>query len=87
VVSKEGFRTWRTTVTAAPGVEQTRLVQLESLVQVVRVDVEKKVPVHKRWWLWTIVGAVVAGGVVAGAVLGSRVPPVEGDFAQYPPVR
>jgi tetratricopeptide (TPR) repeat protein len=84
-VSKEGFRTWRSTVTAAPGAEQSRLVQLESLVQV--IEVERKVPIHKRWWLWTIVGVVVAGGVVAGAVLGSRVPPVEGDFAQYPDVR
>lgn len=27
-------------------------------------------PIYKRWWLWTIVGVVVAGGV-AGAVAGS----------------
>lgn len=31
-----------------------------------------KAPLHRQWWLWTAVGAVVAGGVVTGAVLGSQ---------------
>lgn len=26
-------------------------------------------PVWKRWWFWTVIGAVVAGGVTTGAVL------------------
>lgn len=30
---------------------------------------QKPVPVYKKWWLWTIVGAVVAAGVVTTAVL------------------
>ena len=29
-------------------------------------------PLYKRWWLWTIVGGVVAAGAVTGAVLGTR---------------
>jgi tetratricopeptide (TPR) repeat protein len=29
-------------------------------------------PVYKKWWLWTIVGVVVAGGVVTTAVLVTR---------------
>lgn len=29
-------------------------------------------PVWKRWWLWTAVGVVVAGGVATGLVLGLR---------------
>jgi curli biogenesis system outer membrane secretion channel CsgG len=29
-------------------------------------------PIYKQWWLWTIVGAVVVGGVTAGAVVGSQ---------------
>ena len=29
-------------------------------------------PVWKRWWFWTVIGAVVVGGVTAGAVLLSR---------------
>jgi tetratricopeptide (TPR) repeat protein len=28
-------------------------------------------PLYKKWWLWTIVGAVVVGGVVTGVVLGT----------------
>jgi tetratricopeptide (TPR) repeat protein len=31
-----------------------------------------KTPVYKKWWLWTTVGIVVAGGVAAGVVLGLR---------------
>jgi hypothetical protein len=29
-------------------------------------------PWYRRWWVWTIVGAVVAGGAVTGIVLGTR---------------
>jgi len=28
-------------------------------------------PVYKRWWFWTAIGAVVAGGVVTAVVLSS----------------
>ena len=28
-------------------------------------------PLYKKWWLWTIVGAVVAGGIATGVVLGT----------------
>ena len=39
-------------------------------------------PIYKKWWLWTIVGVVVAGGVATGVVLGTRqkdadIPPSE----------
>lgn len=34
--------------------------------------VEKPTPVYKRWWLWTTVGVVVAGGVAAGVLLSMR---------------
>jgi tetratricopeptide (TPR) repeat protein len=33
---------------------------------------EKRAPIYKRWWLWTAVGVVVAGGVVTAAVLATR---------------
>ncbi len=41
-----------------------------------------KTPLYKKWWLWTIVGVVVVGGVATGVVLGTRdkhtnVPPTE----------
>lgn len=33
-------------------------------------DEKEKKPVYKEWWLWTVVGVVVAGGVAAGVVCG-----------------
>ena len=33
-------------------------------------DGKEKKPVYKEWWLWTVVGVVVAGGVAAGVVCG-----------------
>jgi hypothetical protein len=29
---------------------------------------ERRAPIYKRWWLWTGVGALVAGGVVGGVL-------------------
>jgi hypothetical protein len=29
-------------------------------------------PLYKKWWLWTTIGLVVAGGAVAGVVLATR---------------
>jgi hypothetical protein len=29
----------------------------------------ERTPVYKKWWLWTIVGGVVAGGVAAGVAV------------------
>jgi hypothetical protein len=36
-----------------------------------RVLETKQKPVYKQWWLWTIVGAVVIGGVTTGVLLGT----------------
>jgi hypothetical protein len=37
------------------------------------VTPQSQVPIYKKWWLWTIVGAVVAGGVIAaGVVVGTK---------------
>jgi tetratricopeptide (TPR) repeat protein len=36
-----------------------------------RASPPRPIPVYRRWWLWTTVGVVIAGGVV-GAVLGVR---------------
>jgi len=32
-------------------------------------------PVYKRWWFWTGIGAIVAGGVVTGVVLSKKSAP------------
>jgi hypothetical protein len=34
-------------------------------------SMSKRTPVHKQWWLWTIVGLAVAGGVTAGVLVGT----------------
>jgi hypothetical protein len=88
VITHEGYRTFRERVVATPGGARNVQARLESLVKI--VEVERKVPptpVYKRWWLWTLVGAVVVAGAVTGGVLGSREPPVSGPFAQLPNVR
>jgi len=33
-------------------------------------EVEKPAPIYKKWWFWTIVGAVILSGVTTGVVLG-----------------
>lgn len=33
---------------------------------------EERVPVTRRWWFWTVIGAAVAGGVTAAVVLATR---------------
>lgn len=33
---------------------------------------KRETPVYKKWWIWTIVGVVVAGGAVTTAVLLTR---------------
>ena len=35
-------------------------------------ELQESQPVYKRWWFWTGVGAVVAGGVVAAVMLSSK---------------
>jgi hypothetical protein len=36
---------------------------------------QETAPVYKRWWFWTGIGAVVAGGVVTAVVLSSKSAP------------
>jgi hypothetical protein len=54
VVTKDGFVTYRTTVTLRPG-QRTRLAA--------ELPVER-VPITKRWWFWTAAVAVVATGAL-----------------------
>ncbi len=48
---------------------------------------EERVPVTRRWWFWTVIGAAVAGGVVTAVVLATRegpapIPNVLGSVTQ-----
>lgn len=59
-VVKDGYFDWQSDVFVQPG--EANLVWAEL--------VEMPDPWYKRWWVWTAVGAVVAGSVVAGVALG-----------------
>jgi predicted Zn-dependent protease len=62
-------------VKPAPQPEPTpRARQLNDSPLVAPSLVEKPTPVYKKWWLWTTLGLVVAGGVVGG-VLGVMLQP------------
>jgi tetratricopeptide (TPR) repeat protein len=46
---------------------------------------ERKTPVYKKWWLWTIVGAVAAGGAITAAVLVTTPRPAWENHAEIGP--
>lgn len=72
-VSAEGNQTFRTTVTVEKNQRLQVAAELKSLVKIVQVEVEHKVPLYKKWWLWTtIVGVLVVAGAVTGGVLASQ---------------
>ena len=41
---------------------------------------DRPVPVYRRWWFWTLLIGVAAGGATAGAVLGTRAEPRMGTL-------
>jgi hypothetical protein len=43
-----------------------------ALLPLVESPAREAVPLRKKWWLWTTLGVVVAGGVTAGLLLGLR---------------
>ncbi len=85
-VSFEGYEVHATTVTTAEGKTQSVLVSLQKigagpevgkdLDDVLKTgDTKKKMkkPLHKAWWLWTVVGVVVVGAAL-GVALGVTQP-------------
>jgi len=85
-VAAEGYATFREQIRLQRSQKASIEAKLVSLVRVIRVE-EKKVPVYKRWYLWTGVGVVVVAGVVTGAVLGARkANEVDGPSLQLPSV-
>jgi hypothetical protein len=45
------------------------------IVQPLPAEPQENKPIYKRWWFWTGIGAVVAGGVVTAVVLSSKSAP------------
>ena len=52
---------------AAPANEPRGITQVEQVPQP-----QESPPAYKRWWFWTGIGAVVAGGVVTAVLLSSK---------------
>lgn len=83
----DGYASQRLGVTVHGGQHQQVSLQLASLAAAAAAPVgetspapavaaeaprSERVPVYKRWWLWTAVGAVVAAGVVVAVVMTTR---------------
>jgi len=57
-------------VAARPPVGATASMAVQA-----QIEKPRKTPLHRRWWLWTIVaGAVIAGAVTAAAVVSTQPP-------------
>jgi tetratricopeptide (TPR) repeat protein len=84
----EGYANFKATVEVPVGGAATLAANQVSLVKVVRVEVpEKRAPVYKKWWLWTIVGGVAVAGAVTTAVLVTEKSSTGGLGVQLPMVR
>jgi len=78
-VRAEGYLRFEREISLEAGDHRVVVAQLRSDVEAEpkratrpRSPRERPTPIYKRWWFWTIVGAVVAGGVVGGVVAGTR---------------
>jgi hypothetical protein len=69
-VAHEGYRTFRTEVSVTGGGET--IVRADLTAFIAAPAEPRRTPVYRRWWLWTVVGVVVAAGAVTGGVLGAR---------------
>lgn len=67
-------------VTAAPPPAKQAAV---SDAQSASASAERPTPLYRKWWLWTVVGVVVAGGVVTAAVLATQ---PRGRWSEVPDV-
>lgn len=70
-VAKDGFFDWRSDVYVDPAETTAVWARLE----------ERPARWYQKWWVWTLVGAVVAGGVTAAVLLAGDdgAPPPHGD--------
>lgn len=74
LVKKKGFYPFdRTVVIKADAEQVVKVLLLRKIKPKVVIRIKPATPIYKRWWFWTAIGSLVAGGVTAAAVvLGSR---------------
>lgn len=70
VLSKEGFETLKSSIVVVAGERRERSLTLA-----------KKPGIYTRWWFWTGIGVVVAGGVVTAIALTTERAPDRGTIA------
>ena len=69
-VTRVGFASWTSSVTVSPGSR----VELPVLMRPVAAGGGGPTPrpIYKRWWFWTVIGAVVAAGATTGIYFAAR---------------
>jgi tetratricopeptide (TPR) repeat protein len=90
VVSRDGYATWKSQVEITLGRSIALDVELKPMVKLVRVEapVAARVPLYKRWWLWTVVGGTLVGvAAITAGVLGSSAGSDSIPTSQLPGVR
>ncbi len=81
-VAKAGFEEFKDSLVIEPG-KAAQLNMALAAIEVPIADVaaapaekeprkEVKTPVYKKWWFWTIIGAVVVGGATTAGVLAGQ---------------
>jgi len=70
--TREGFRPWSSTVTVASGSRLELSVALQPLAGEPSRTQPASTPIYKRWWFWTLIGAVAAGAAGTGIYFGTR---------------
>jgi tetratricopeptide (TPR) repeat protein len=66
--TRDGYAPWSTIVTVAAGSQ----LEVPVLLQPLGAARGTPTPVYKRWWFWTIIGAVAAGAAGTGIYFGTR---------------
>jgi len=69
-VTKQGFKEWSTSVNIEAGAKLDLPVMLQS--EAPAGGEVSSTPIYKKWWFWTIVGAVVVGGTGTGIYFATR---------------
>ena len=69
-LSKDGYHDAKTSAVVAAGERK-----------VVSVPLERETPIYARWWFWTGVGVVVAGGVATVIALNTEKDPTPGTIS------